>query len=130
MTRSSRRGSAKVSSAKGTKPTARSRKQTRDTKSLHAFRKSRKPQRTSISQSGQPSLEERLQAERDRLFKAVSIIECCKYATASLMHMSDSEYMVPAFEAACDLLETSAEELGRIVDESAGRNRSRRQGIE
>lgn len=128
MTRSNRRGLAKVSSAKGIKPTASSRKQTRGMKSSHALQKSREPLR--IARSGQPSLEERLQAERDRLFKAISIIECCKYATACLMHMSDSEYMVPAFEAACELLDTSAEELGRIVDERAGRGRSRRKGIE
>jgi hypothetical protein len=73
---------------------------------------------------GMPSLAERLQAERAQIFKAISIIACCKNATATLLEVSDSEYMIPAFEAVCDLLDTSAMELGRIVDECAGRARS------
>ena len=64
-----------------------------------------------------PSLAERVEAERGRLFKALSIVECCRFATATLFEVDDSEYMVPAFEAICDLLSTSAEELERIVSE-------------
>ena len=64
-----------------------------------------------------PSLGERVEAERERLFKALSIVECCRFATATLFEVNDSEYMVPAFEAICDLLSTSAEELERIASE-------------
>lgn len=77
-----------------------------------------------------PSLAERLQAEREQIFKAISIVECCKNATATLLEVNDSEYMIPAFEAVCDLLDTSATELGRIVDECAGRGRLQRHGAE
>lgn len=64
-----------------------------------------------------PSLGERVEAERERLFKALSIVECCRFATATLLEVSDSEYMVPAFEAIFDLLSTSAVELERIASE-------------
>ena len=70
------------------------------------------------------AIAERLQAERKQIFKAMSIIECCKNATATLLEVNDSEYMIPAFEAVCDLLDTSADELGRIVDECASHSRS------
>lgn len=64
-----------------------------------------------------PSLAERLQAQREQLFKAMSIVECCKYASATLYEVDDSEYMVPAFDTICDLLDTSAGELERIASE-------------
>jgi hypothetical protein len=64
-----------------------------------------------------PSLGERVEAERARLFKALSIVECCRFATATLFEVNDSEYMVPAFEAICDLLSTSAEELELIASD-------------
>lgn len=64
-----------------------------------------------------PSLGERVEAERARLFKALSIVECCRFATATLFEVSDSEYMVPAFEAISDLLTISAEELERIASD-------------
>ena len=76
------------------------------------------------------AIAERLQAERKQIFKAISIVECCKNATATLLEVNDPEYMIPAFEAVCDLLDTSAMELGRIVDECAGRNRTREHGVE
>ena len=31
----------------------------------------------------------------------MSIVECCKFATATLLAVDDSEYMIPAFEAIC-----------------------------
>jgi hypothetical protein len=62
-----------------------------------------------------PSLVERVEAQRVQIMKALSIIECCKYASATLLDVDDSEYMVPAFEALHDLLNTSAEELERIA---------------
>jgi hypothetical protein len=64
-----------------------------------------------------PSLAERVQAQREQLFKAMSIVECCKYASATLLNVDDSEYMIPAFETICDLLDTSAGELERIASE-------------
>lgn len=65
------------------------------------------------------SLAERVQALRGQLFKAISIVECCKFATATLLVVDDAEYMVPAFEAICDLIDTSAEELEKIASECA-----------
>lgn len=62
-----------------------------------------------------PSLAERVEAQRNQLFKAMSIVECCKFATATLLEVNDSEYMVPAFEAICDLLNASVEELEEIA---------------
>ncbi|MGH8174797.1 MAG: hypothetical protein ACREV5_00875 [Steroidobacter sp.] len=76
------------------------------------------------------AIAERLQAQRKEIFKAISIVECCKNATATLLEVNDSEYMIPAFEAVCDLLDTSAMELGRIVDECVGRRRPREYGVE
>lgn len=63
------------------------------------------------------SLAERIQAERNQLFKALAIVECCKYASATSLELSDLEFMVPVFEAVCDLLNTSAGELGCIADD-------------
>jgi len=62
-------------------------------------------------------LDQRVEAERERLFKAISILECCKLATASLYEIGDSEYMVPALEAICDLLTDTASELEYIAIE-------------
>jgi len=81
-------------------------------------------------QDSSPSIAERLQAERKQIFKAISIVECCKNATATLLEVNDSEYMIPAFEAVCDLLDASAMELGRIVDECADRGRPRGHEVE
>lgn len=64
-----------------------------------------------------PSLAERVQAQREQLFKAISIVGCCKYASATLYEVDDSEYMVPAFDTICDLLNTSAGELELIASE-------------
>jgi hypothetical protein len=64
-----------------------------------------------------PSLDERVEAERQRLFKALSIVECCRLSTASLYEVRDSEYMIPAFEVITDLLTTCAEELERVASE-------------
>lgn len=63
------------------------------------------------------SLTDRVQAERNQLFKALAIVECCKYASATSLELSDLEFMVPVFEAVCDLLNTSAGELGCIADD-------------
>jgi hypothetical protein len=70
-----------------------------------------------------PSLAERIQALREQLFKVISIVECCKFATTTLLEVDDSEYMVPAFEVICDLLNTSAEELEEIAFSVRARHR-------
>lgn len=95
-------------------------------KSKRSQRVVRKPKLTrKRSKKGSPtaaadsvaSLASRVQAEREQLFKALAIVECCKYASATLLELSDFEFMVPVFEAVCDLLNTSAGELGRIADD-------------
>lgn len=63
-----------------------------------------------------PSLVERVEAQRVQLMKALSIIECCKYASATMLDVDDSEYMVPTFEAVYDLLNASAGELECIAN--------------
>ncbi|HKQ82288.1 MAG TPA: hypothetical protein VJS42_08850 [Steroidobacteraceae bacterium] len=115
MTRAVRRGSARIPIAKVATPTAGSIKRTQTAKDSSAPAELHGPERTSTAQGSQPSLAERLQVERKQLFKAISIIECCKNATATLLEVNDSEYMIPAFEAVCDLLDLSAVELERIV---------------
>lgn len=70
-----------------------------------------------------PSLAERVHAERERIFKALSLVLCCKYATVTKWQVDDSEYMIPAFEAICDLIDTSAEELEKIASECASRHK-------
>lgn len=78
---------------------------------------SREPGSRSSALDSVPSLAERLQAQREQLFKAMAIVKCCKYASATLYEVDDSEYMVPAFDTVCDLLDTSAGELERIASE-------------
>lgn len=63
------------------------------------------------------SLAERLQVEREQIFKALSIVECCRFATATLLEVGDTECMIPAFEAVCDLLNDAAEDLEGIASE-------------
>lgn len=62
-----------------------------------------------------PSLAERVQAQREQIFKAISIVECCKNASATQLAVDDLEYMIPAFDAVRDLLNTAAGELERIA---------------
>lgn len=62
-----------------------------------------------------PSLTERVEAERERICKAVSIILCCWYAMVTKWEVDDHEYMIPAFETVCDLLNDAAEELEGIA---------------
>lgn len=66
---------------------------------------------------GSPSLAERVQAEREQLFKVIGIVELCRFATATSLEVTDSEYMIPAFEAICDQLNTSAERLEWIASD-------------
>jgi capsular polysaccharide biosynthesis protein len=128
-------GPTKASRAKASKQTGKSAtKQARVPRQSRALAaaapESHRPELKPSALDGPPSLAERLQAERKQIFKAISIVECCKNATATLLEVNDSEYMIPAFEAVCDLLDTSATELGRIVDECAGRGRPQGHRVE
>lgn len=123
----------KVSRAKASRQTGKSAtKQARAPRQSRALAadtpESRRPEPQSSALDSPPSLAERLQAEREQIFKAISIVESCKNATATLLEVNDSEYMIPAFEAVCDLLDTSAGELERIIDECATRGSSQGHG--
>ena len=64
---------------------------------------------------GSPSFAERVQAEREQLFKVIGIIELCRLASVTSLDITDPEYMVPAFETIRDQLNTSAERLEWIA---------------
>jgi len=54
-------------------------------------------------------LEQRLQSERERLFRALSIIACCRLACASLLAQGgDLEVIPDALQAAYDLVDETA----------------------
>jgi hypothetical protein len=61
-----------------------------------------------------PSFPERVQVERERVLKALSLVMCCKYATGTQYVVGDQEHMIPVFEVVGDLLDDAAEELERI----------------
>lgn len=97
-------------------------KQTRTTKNSKpavgkpdAEREPNRHHRSASPLASAPLLVERIEAQRVQIMKALSIIECCKNASATLLHVDDSEYMVPAFETVNDLLNMSAEELEHIA---------------
>jgi len=62
----------------------------------------------------------RIQAEREQLFKAISIVECCKYANATVMEVDDQDYMLGVYDALYDILDCAAGELGCIADDYRG----------
>jgi hypothetical protein len=68
-----------------------------------------------------PRLAERLQSERDRLFRAMGVIACCQFACESVCTDSDPEDIGRALEAAYGLIDKAAEQLGVMCDEQ-GRN--------
>lgn len=117
----------KVSAAKAAKRSARdSTKQRRASRAPGAAKpqpgQPHRPEPRLSALDSAPSLAERVQAQREQLFKAMSIVECCRYASATLYDVDDSEYMVPAFDTIRDLLDTSAGELERIASECEGRD--------
>jgi len=58
------------------------------------------------------SLAERINEERNRLFKAMSIIACCRLACASLLDQGgNQEVMTDALQAAYNLIDATAGEL-------------------
>jgi hypothetical protein len=61
------------------------------------------------------SVAERIQAQREQLFRAISVVRCCRNAAATKLVEDDVEYMIPAFETVCDLLDSAADELASIA---------------
>jgi len=72
-------------------------------------RRPKLPQRPAIAAI---ALAQHVNAERDRLFKAMSIIACCRLACASLLDQrGNPELMVDALQAAYDLVDATADGL-------------------
>ena len=68
------------------------------------------------------ALAQHVNVERDRLFKAMSIIACCRLACASLLdHGSNMELMADALQAAHDLVGATADGLEVIGAEGVTR---------
>jgi hypothetical protein len=66
-------------------------------------RRPKTPQRHAIA------LAQHVNVERDRLFKAMSIIACCRLACASLLDQGGNlELMADALQAAYDLVDATA----------------------
>jgi len=114
---------AKASKQTGKSATKQAYAPTQSPAPAAAAPESRQPALKLPVQDSSASIAERLQAERKQIFKAISIVECCKNATATLLEGNDSEYMIPAFEAVCDLLDASAMELGHVRSSPAGSRR-------
>jgi hypothetical protein len=64
-------------------------------------------------------LAERLQRQRERLFNAISIVACCRFACSSRCTDIHPEDMAGALEAAYDIVDEVAGQLGVICDEHA-----------
>ena len=83
------------------------------TNSSRGTRRSGRPSGTRPAPT--PSLAEHLDEQRERLFKAMSIIACCRLACASLLDQGGSlELMTDALQAAYDLVDVAAEGLEGI----------------
>ena len=106
---------SKRSAKDSTKRTRRSREPTAATSEPEQQLDKSEPRPAALDST--PSLAKRVNAQREQLFKAMSIVECCKYASATLYNVDDSEYMVPAFDVVCDLLDASVGELELIASE-------------
>lgn len=63
-----------------------------------------------------PSLAERVHAERGTLFKAGSIIGCCRLACASKLVNHNPELMADALQASYDLISDACEGLEFVID--------------
>lgn len=73
-----------------------------------------------LPQVSAPSLAEHINCERERLFKAMSIIACCRLACASKLD-ANPEIMTDALQAAYDLVSATAGALELIdADVPAG----------
>jgi hypothetical protein len=64
------------------------------------------------------SLAERIQAEREKLFGAAGIVDCCIYASDSMLAQKRGRpNLLSALEAAHGLIVGTASALGRFCDE-------------
>ena len=76
---------------------------------MSAGKGTRRPNR---AQRSAIALEQHVNVERDRLFKAMSIIACCRLACASLLDQGGNmELMADALQAAYDLVDATADGL-------------------
>jgi hypothetical protein len=83
----------------------------------HSRRKPAKSSKAAIECGGYP---ERLGGPRGRLFKAMSIIACCRLSCASLLDSDgDLEVMTDALQAAYDLIDETAGEL-EVIGSTGG----------
>jgi hypothetical protein len=73
----------------------------------------RRPKKTTAPAA--PPFAERLQSERKRLFRAMGVIECCRFACNDDI---DPEDVVNALEAAYDIVDEVASHLGVMGDEA------------
>jgi hypothetical protein len=75
-------------------------------------------------------LDQHVEAQRQAIFKVMSIVECCQFASASLYAQDRAEYRVPAFRAAYDLLDAVCGELeslaSRFQHRASGPKRTQR----
>lgn len=113
---------SKVSKRSGNTANNRTRKSKRLQPCVREAKRARKRSKKESQNSALDSvvsLADRVQAERKQLFKALAIVECCKYASTTSLELNDFEFMVPAFESVCDLLNASAGELERIANDWA-----------
>jgi hypothetical protein len=71
------------------------------------------------SAPGEPQvpLHERIQRQREQLFKVSSMLDCCRYASASKLAYEDLEFMSHTLHGISALVNETAGELGVIVDE-------------
>jgi hypothetical protein len=87
---------AKASKQTGKSATKQAYAPTQSPAPAAAAPESRQPALKLPVQDSSASIAERLQAERKQIFKPISIVECCKNATATLLEVNDSEYMILA----------------------------------
>jgi hypothetical protein len=81
----------------------------------HPKRSRRKPAKPGKAATERGDGPERLGEPRNRLFKAMSIVACCRLSCASLLDSGgDLEVMIDALQAAYDLIDATAGELEMI----------------
>lgn len=84
-----------------------------------------KAKRTSAARDARgPPFRERIEAERRRIFSAMSIIDCCRYVHEYLStHDDESPDITGALVVAHELLDQVASELGCLADDERRRRR-------
>lgn len=65
----------------------------------------------------EPLYTERIEAQRSKLFSAISIVACCRLSCTSRAANKDPEIMEEALQVAEDLINQAAGEMGVIADE-------------